>query len=379
MRKTVAILLTLMMLMGIGTMALANTGTTTPPEKSTYEFRFQVPSGIISGQDAVVPVTFKTLVLGEAGYNKVRYEIVNTVAPEAGTVTFKAKDLANQTITFINYGTFAPSADFALPAQYDATTDWTLNFSKEGSYTISFKAYDENNFKIAEGSQDVTVKEGSAADDDDDEDEDGTIGKGHGKTHGLMNALRNHLREKNNGNKANLRSTVRLMELLQQRGVSLEEINEALKELEADVAETGGTDEDYQTIGKMWAMKGQKHRTYVDGKKVEFDVEPIVEKGRTLVPFRKIAEALGAEVEWIPSEQKVIVTKDKTTITITLGQTTATIDKDGDESTPALDVPAKIFQNRTLVPLRFLSEALDTTVDYYPEGALVVIKSKSGK
>lgn len=169
------------------------------------------------------------------------------------------------------------------------------------------------------------------------------------------------------------------MELLQQRGLTAEEINASLKELETAIEKNDGTDDDYKALGRMYQIKGQKHHTFVNGKKVKHDVEPIVQKGRTLVPFRKIAEALGANVQWIAAEKKVIVTKDTTTVTIVIGQTTATIDKNGVKTTSTLDVPAKIYKNRTLVPLRFLSESLDTTVDYYPDGALVVIKTKAGK
>lgn len=47
----------------------------------------------------------------------------------------------------------------------------------------------------------------------------------------------------------------------------------------------------------------------VDGQKMFLDTEPIIDgNGRTLVPVRAIAEALGCEVGWIPSEQKVIIT-----------------------------------------------------------------------
>lgn len=483
-----------MLLLGIGSMALAaSTGPTSLPENSTYEFKLQVPDNILAGKDTIVPITFKTRVLGADGYNNVRYEIINTVAPGSGTVTFKAKDMANQTISFTNYGIFMPSANFALPAQYDATTDWTLNFSKSGTYVINIKAYDENNYKIAEGSQQITVADGGflytfpadivanqeitsnvsfvtdqdysnvhfefaktagtgdvrfraqdsnnawytfinsgtwgsnfnitapynvttawkltfsqagsytitfklvnqsnevlvqgsqdiivkePSQDEEDDDDDSDI-KGHGNTHGLMNALKNHLKAKNNGNqKARVRSTTRLMELLQQRGVTAEELNNSLKELETAIADNDGTDEDYTALGKMYALKGEKHKTYINGKTIAYDVEPIVENGRTLVPFRKIAEELGAEVEWIAAEKKIIVTKDTTTVTIILGQTTATIDQNGAETNRTLDVPAKIYNNRTMVPLRFLSESLDTTVDYYPEGALVVIKTKPAK
>jgi|GEM_PF-2180842 len=498
MKKTIAVLLSMVMLLGLGTVALA-AKTSSLPDKSTYEFRFDVPDNIMPGKDTVVPVTFETLTLGEEGYNDVRFEIVNTVAPGGGAVTFKAKDSYNRTISFTNYGIFIPSDNFTLPAQYDATTNWTLNFSKSGTYVINFKAYDENHYKIAEGSQQITVADGSFTctypeeivageeitanvsfvtdqdyenvhfafaktagtgnvlfkaqdsndtwhtfvnsgtwgddfdinapynvttpwkitfseagsytikfklvdqdgkvliegsqnvtvkesstdedeDEDEDKDDDDSDIKCNGNTHGLMNALKNHLKAKKNGNdKARAKSTARLMELLQQRGVTVEELRDLVEEMEKDIAANDATDEDYKALSKMYKLKGEKHKTYVNGKKVKYDVEPIVVNGRTLVPFRKLAEELGADVKWVESEKKVIVTKGKTTVILVLGQTNAIIGIDDDKTTVALDVPARLYNNRTMVPLRFLSESLNAAVDYYPEGALVVIKTKPGK
>ena len=37
---------------------------------------------------------------------------------------------------------------------------------------------------------------------------------------------------------------------------------------------------------------------FIDGKQVEFDVPPMLNGGRTLVPMRAVFEALGAEVTW---------------------------------------------------------------------------------
>jgi hypothetical protein len=41
--------------------------------------------------------------------------------------------------TFTNSGTWGPPEGFPLPAEYLATTDWTLNFSARGDYTITFR------------------------------------------------------------------------------------------------------------------------------------------------------------------------------------------------------------------------------------------------
>lgn len=46
----------------------------------------------------------------------------------------------------------------------------------------------------------------------------------------------------------------------------------------------------------------------VNGKQIKLDVPPKVEKGRTLVPLRFIAEALGAKVDYEPKTQTITLT-----------------------------------------------------------------------
>ena len=47
----------------------------------------------------------------------------------------------------------------------------------------------------------------------------------------------------------------------------------------------------------------------VNGKEVKLDSPVFVENDRTYTPIRFISENLGASVEWIEKEQKVVITK----------------------------------------------------------------------
>lgn len=98
----------------------------------------------------------------------------------------------------------------------------------------------------------------------------------------------------------------------------------------------------------------------LDGKQLTFDVDPVLENGRTLVPMRAIFEALGAEVNWNPDTWTAIATKDDTKIEITIDSTEML--KNGDVVT--LDVPARLIGSRTLVPVRAVSEGLGADVDW---------------
>jgi hypothetical protein len=45
----------------------------------------------------------------------------------------------------------------------------------------------------------------------------------------------------------------------------------------------------------------------VDGERFESDVAPELKDGRTMVPLRLVAEALGGKVQWIDSEKKIVI------------------------------------------------------------------------
>jgi hypothetical protein len=98
----------------------------------------------------------------------------------------------------------------------------------------------------------------------------------------------------------------------------------------------------------------------LDGKPMKFEVPPVVENGRTLVPLRAIFEALGATVKWDESTQTITAVKGNTVIKMTIGNTTAYT---GNRPV-ILDVPGKLVDGRTLVPLRFVGESLGAQVQY---------------
>jgi len=125
------------------------------PVLSTYEFRYEVPSLILAGEDVIIPVTFATKDAGHIGYDAVRFEFS---AAGPGDVTFKAVDSEDRLHTFTNSGAWGPPGGFPLPADYEATTEWTLNFAARGDYTITFRLVDlAAGEAIAEVEQAVTV------------------------------------------------------------------------------------------------------------------------------------------------------------------------------------------------------------------------------
>ncbi len=128
------------------------------------------------------------------------------------------------------------------------------------------------------------------------------------------------------------------------------------------------------TIYKITHMTGRfKKLPYItvayNDELIAFDQKPIIENGRTLVPLRAIFEKIGASVEWNGDTQTVVATKDNTTISLTINNTTAT--KNGTAIT--LDVPAKIINGRTLVPVRFVADCFGVDVRWNGDIQRVVL------
>ena len=118
-------------------------------------------------------------------------------------------------------------------------------------------------------------------------------------------------------------------------------------------------------------------RVQVNGVDLEFDQPPIIENGRTLVPFRAIFEALSMAVDYKEENGQQIVTAEQgdKKIDLVIGA-----DKFHLNGTPIpLDVPAKIKNSRTLIPVRAVSEALGCEVSWDGAERLVTIKTTDGK
>lgn len=126
----------------------------------------------------------------------------------------------------------------------------------------------------------------------------------------------------------------------------------------------------------------QKTYLFVDGNHIKTDAEPFIENGRTLVPIRFISENLKNKVDWNSDEKKVTVTpeeeKEISKIELVIGSDVAKLyDKDGNIKEEKLEVPAKITNSRTFVPVRFISETLGTEVNWDPENRVVIIGDKT--
>lgn len=116
--------------------------------------------------------------------------------------------------------------------------------------------------------------------------------------------------------------------------------------------------------------KDRIHVFYNDDMMI-FDVAPVIENGRTLVPMRAIFEAMGCAVYYSEENGKQIISAHRANdrLLLTIGENKLYFN--GKEI--ALDVPAKIKDGRTLVPLRAISEAFACDVLWYGESKKIYI------
>jgi hypothetical protein len=118
---------------------------------------------------------------------------------------------------------------------------------------------------------------------------------------------------------------------------------------------------------KLWIGQNQ---ALVNGESKNLDTAPMLYKERTMVPLRFIAESLGADVQWDPAEQKIMIAaghkgsgpaeKTQFDVILKIGHNQALVN--GNSKT--LDVPPMLYEKRTMVPLRFIAEALGANVKY---------------
>lgn len=112
---------------------------------------------------------------------------------------------------------------------------------------------------------------------------------------------------------------------------------------------------------------------YINGTKIKFDSLPYLKDGRTMVPFRPIAEALGCTVNWDPIEKEIITEMNGSVIKFFTEKKTAYINQKSME----LDVPPEVIDGRTYVPLRFLSETFGYKVYWDDSNNKVTIDTKN--
>ncbi|SMB96664.1 Tetratricopeptide repeat-containing protein [Thermanaeromonas toyohensis ToBE] len=154
----------------------------------------------------------------------------------------------------------------------------------------------------------------------------------------------------------------------------LGKVGEAAKDLEKAIAEQPKERDFYKKVGELYSKAGKKGiKVFVKGKKLKFDVEPFVENGRTLVPVRAIAEALGLQVDYKEGVVTITNPANGKIVVLHTGRAEAVVDG----RKVGLEVPAKVVPpGRTVVPLRFVGENFGADVEWFENGQVVAVNEK---
>lgn len=107
---------------------------------------------------------------------------------------------------------------------------------------------------------------------------------------------------------------------------------------------------------------------YLNDIDVTAEATPVIVNGTTLVPLRFIGEKLGYKVDWDNEKRGASMSKDGLVYTMFEGSNIA-YDKDGGES--VLGAPMQLINEKSMVPLRFLSESIGLSV-YWDQTAYAV-------
>ncbi len=114
-------------------------------------------------------------------------------------------------------------------------------------------------------------------------------------------------------------------------------------------------------------------RATVDDIAVYFpDVQPIMVNRRVMVPIRGVFEHMHAEVEWDDSARTVITRYENDVIRLPINSHNPTVNG----VRVSMDSPAIMVRGRAMVPLRFLSEALHSSVDWVSSSQTVRITTE---
>ena len=126
-----------------------------------------------------------------------------------------------------------------------------------------------------------------------------------------------------------------------------------------------------------FATDTDKITVKVNGEEIITDVAPVMENDRIFLPMRTIFETLGCNVSYRVADGSQFVTAfhGDRQVVLEIGKKEITVDGE----TKALDVAAKIENDRTLVPVRAVSEAMDADVKWDGETNTAEVTTKQGE
>ncbi|AYO30308.1 hypothetical protein D2962_06460 [Biomaibacter acetigenes] len=121
------------------------------------------------------------------------------------------------------------------------------------------------------------------------------------------------------------------------------------------------------------AASQENIKIYIGGEEKLFDVPPQVFNGYTFLPIRGIFESLGAQVFWDNAQRRVTAVRKAVKISLKVGETSATVNG----KSVKLDKAPLVYKGTTMVPVRFVSEALGEAVEWDQNARSVYIGGRA--
>ncbi len=126
-----------------------------------------------------------------------------------------------------------------------------------------------------------------------------------------------------------------------------------------------------QQVQAVDTPTGSTVSIYLDGRQLQPETEPMLVDGTLLVPMRGLFEAQGAKLSWDAASKTVTAKKGETELIYRIGEQTAQLNGQA----MGLTVPGRIEGGYSLVPLRFVSEALGSAVKWNESTKTVTMTS----
>ena len=118
-----------------------------------------------------------------------------------------------------------------------------------------------------------------------------------------------------------------------------------------------------------------EYRVFVNDIEIQDSDAFIDENSRTQMPVRKVSEILGCDVAWDPVAYEVTVTNNSDVIRMIIGK--SVLYKNDDII--YMDTSARLVNDRTYIPVRYLAEALDCEIKYEKDDkAVYIVQGDSG-
>ncbi len=151
-----------------------------------------------------------------------------------------------------------------------------------------------------------------------------------------------------------------------------ETVMKRIIKIEASENSAGDSGWAYSQLGQIIQQQGNNNvNVFNNGSQINFDVQPTIINGRTMIPVRAVANALGISDNGISYSNG--------TVTINNGSSQIVFNNNAQQASLngtsySLDVPAQIVNGRMMVPLRAISQMFNKNVQWYPNGRIVSIQ-----